>query len=151
MLFLLVGVVYDRAHHREIEGFGGLASIMPVYTGLATVGIFASLGLPGLAGFVSEAMCLIGSYQTFPILTVISASGIIVTAAFFLWTLQRVFLGPVNEKYRTMPDVTGREVFCLVPFGALCVILGVAPMLLLNWMNSSTIGLLEIITHTRLR
>jgi NADH-quinone oxidoreductase subunit M len=151
MLFLLVGVVYDRAHHREIEGFGGLAATMPVYTGLATVGIFASLGLPGLAGFVSEAMCLIGSYQTFPLLTVISASGIIITAAFFLWTLQRVFLGPVNEKYRAMPDVNGREVFCLIPFGALCVILGVAPMLLLNWMNPSTKALLDIITHSGLR
>ncbi|MFO0983211.1 MAG: NADH-quinone oxidoreductase subunit M [Planctomycetota bacterium] len=148
MLFLLVGVVYDRAHHREIEGFGGLATTMPVYTGLATLGIFASLGLPGLAGFVSEAMCLIGSYQTFPVITVISTTGIIVTAAFFLWTLQRVFLGPVNEKYRTMPDVNPREVFCLVPFGVLCILLGIVPNLLLYWMGPATQDLLKIITKS---
>src|SRR4029078_8817111 len=62
MMFFLVGVVYDRAHHRELSRFGGLATTMPVYTGFSTVGMFANLGLPGLCGFVGEVMVLIGSF-----------------------------------------------------------------------------------------
>ncbi len=134
MLFLLVGVIYDRAHHREINGFGGLAQIMPRYMGLATVGIFASLGLPGLAGFVSEALSLVGAWEVYPVFTIISLTGLVVTAAFFLWTIQRVFLGPLNEKYKEMPDVDTRETFCLVPLAILCVVLGVFPYLLIDWM-----------------
>jgi NADH-quinone oxidoreductase subunit M len=133
MLFLLVGVIYDRAHHRDINGFGGLGSVMPTYTGLTTVGFFASLGLPGLSGFVSEACCLLGAWKTYPVLTIISTLGIIITAAFFLWTIQRVFLGPLNQKYKDYSDTDGREIFCLVPPGFLCILLGVAPFLFINW------------------
>jgi NADH-quinone oxidoreductase subunit M len=133
MLFLLVGVIYDRAHHRDINGFGGIASQMPVYMGMSTIGIFASLGLPGLSGFVSEALCLVGAWQTFPILTIISTLGIVITAAFFLWTIQRVYLGPLNEKYKDYPDTDARELFCLIPLGFLCILLGVMPYLLINW------------------
>jgi len=145
MLFLLVGVIYDRAHHRDINGFGGLASRMPRYMGFAIVGIFASLGLPGLAGFVSEALCLLGAWEVYPLLTVISLSGLIVTAAFFLWTIQRIFLGPLNEKYKDMPDADGREIFCLVPLAFLCVLLGVFPYLLIDWMWPSLQNLLSFL------
>jgi NADH-quinone oxidoreductase subunit M len=65
MLFLLVGVIYDRAHHRDIEGFGGLAAIMPIYTGVTALAFFASMGLPGLSGFISEVLVLLGSWQKF--------------------------------------------------------------------------------------
>ena len=135
LLFLLVGVVYDRAHHREIEGFGGLANVAPTYTGLSTLGFFAALGLPGMSGFVSEALVLIGAWEVFPIMTSLAVIGIVITAAFLLWTLQRVFLGPLNEKYKDMPDVNGRELFTLVPLAFLCVLLGVVPMLLLGHMD----------------
>lgn len=135
LLFLLVGVVYDRAHHREIEGFGGLASVAPTYTGLSTLGFFAALGLPGMSGFVSEALVLIGAWEVFPIMTCLAVIGIVITAAFLLWTLQRVFLGPLNEKYKDMPDVNGRELFTLVPLAFLCILLGIAPMLLLGHMD----------------
>src|SRR5438034_4192567 len=74
MLFLLVGVVYDRAHHRDIEGFGGLAAIMPVYTGVTALAFFASMGLPGLSGFISEVLVLLGSWQKFPVLTILGGS-----------------------------------------------------------------------------
>jgi len=134
MLFLLVGVVYDRAHHRDLNGFGGLGSKMPVYTGLMTVGVFASMGLPGLAGFVGEALSLLGAWEVYPVYVLISLSGLIVTAAFFLWTIQRVFLGPLNEKYKAIQDVDGREIFCLVPLAFLCVLLGIFPFLLIDWM-----------------
>ncbi len=137
MLFLLVGVVYDRAHHREIAKFGGLAGHMPMYASLAFLGIFTSLGLPGLAGFWGEAFALIGCYEQFPRITVISTLGLIVTAAFFLTTIRKVFFGPPQEKYLGFPDLSLREWTCLAPFGALCILLGVAPFLLTKWMQPS--------------
>ena len=135
MLFLLVGVAYDRAHHREIEGFGGLAGVAPLYTGITTVGFFAALGLPGMSGFVSEFLVLVGAWEVYPVLTSLAVIGIVVTAAFLLWTLQRVFLGPLNEKYKDFPEVNGREIFTLVPLGFLCILLGVVPALLLDHMD----------------
>jgi NADH-quinone oxidoreductase subunit M len=144
LLFLLVGVAYERAHHREIEGFGGLASVAPVYTGVTTLGFFAALGLPGMSGFVSEVLVLIGAWQVRPVLASIAVIGIVVTAAFLLWTLQRVFLGPLNEKYRGFPDVTGREIFTMAPLAFLCVLLGVAPFLLLDWMAPTLEGLRKL-------
>jgi len=137
MLFLLVGVAYDRAHHREIEGFGGLASVAPVYTGLTTLGFFAALGLPGMSGFVSEFLVLVGAWEVYPVLTSLAVIGIVVTAAFLLWTLQRVFLGPLNEKYKDFADVTFREKFTLVPLAFLCVLLGIVPSLLLGHMDTT--------------
>jgi NADH-quinone oxidoreductase subunit M len=146
MLFLLVGVIYDRAHHREIARFGGLASHMPMYASLAFLGIFTSLGLPGLAGFWGEALALLGSWEHFPIITAISTVGLIVTAAFFLMTIRKVFFGPAQERYRDYPDVSLREWTCLAPFGALCVVMGVFPMLLLTWMRPSIEALLHVMT-----
>jgi NADH-quinone oxidoreductase subunit M len=137
LLFAIVGVAYDRAHHREIEGFGGLASVAPMYTGLTTLGFFAALGLPGMSGFVSEVLVLIGTWQVRPVMAAMAVIGIIVTAAFLLWTLQRVFLGPLNEKYKAFPDMNGREMFVMAPLAFLCVLLGVAPYLLLDWVAPS--------------
>jgi len=137
MLFLLVGVIYDRAHHREIAKFGGLAGQMPMYSGIAFLGIFTSLGLPGLAGFWGEALALIGCYEQFPKITVLSTIGLIVTAAFFLVTIRKVFFGPAQEKHASFPDLSLREWTCLAPFGALCILLGVAPFLLTKWMQPS--------------
>jgi NADH-quinone oxidoreductase subunit M len=137
LLFAIVGVAYDRAHHREIEGFGGLSSVAPVYTGLTTLGFFAALGLPGMSGFVSEVLVLIGTWQVRPVVASLAVIGIVVTAAFLLWTLQRVFLGPLNEKYKDFPDMTGREMFVMAPLAFLCVLLGVAPYLYLDWVAPS--------------
>src|SRR5204862_438842 len=72
MLFLLVGVIYDRAHHRDINGFGGLASLLPVYTGVTGLAFFAAMGLPGLSAFISEVLVLLGAWQAYPGLTVIA-------------------------------------------------------------------------------
>ena len=141
VLFLIVGVIYDRAHHRDLNGFGGLAQVMPKYWALTTLGFFAALGLPGLAGFVSEAMTLLGAYNSpregFKALVLISVIGIVITAAFLLWAMQRVFLGPLNEKYKDFRDMTAREIFCQAPFLFLCVFLGIAPWYLLDWMQPS--------------
>ncbi len=134
LLFLIVGVAYDRAHHREIDGFGGLAKLAPVYLGVTSIGMFAALGLPGMSGFVSEALVLFGAWQTYPVMASLAVLGIVITAAFILWTLQRVFLGPLNEKYdsENFPDVTGRELFTMIPLAFLCVLFGVVPGILLD-------------------
>jgi len=145
--FLVVGVIYDRAHHRDLNAFGGIGQVMPRYWALSTVAFFASLGLPGLAGFVSEAMTLIGAFQSedprFQVLVLISCLGVVLTGAYILWALQRVFLGPLNEKYKGYPDINLREMASLVPLLFLCILLGVAPFLLLDWMDTSVVELMR--------
>jgi NADH-quinone oxidoreductase subunit M len=148
MLFLLVGVIYDRAHHRDIEGFGGLALQMPIYTGIVMVAFFASLGLPGLSGFISEALVFIGAYPVFKTLTLIAVAGIVITAGYWLWTIQRMFLGSLNEKYKTLPDVSGRELFTLVPLGIIVIVLGVYPAPLLNMMSQSLDWVVRLATRS---
>ena len=137
MLFLLVGVVYDRAHHRDLNGFGGLGTKMPIYTGITTLAFMASLGLPGLSGFVGEALALLGAYSKFKMLTILSTIGIVVGAAYFLWTLQRVFLGELNPKYADIPEINKREIATLVPLGILTIVLGVWPSIAINMFNKA--------------
>ena len=148
VLFLIVGVIYDRAHHRDLNGFGGLAQVMPRYWALTTLGFFAALGLPGLAGFVSEYWTLQGAFGsthldlTVPVL--LSTIGIVITAAFLLWAMQRVFLGNLNPKYKDYHDISAREIFCQAPFLFLCVLLGIFPFFLIDWMRPS----IEILVNT---
>ncbi|HYD48001.1 MAG TPA: NADH-quinone oxidoreductase subunit M [Terriglobales bacterium] len=137
MLFLLVGVIYDRAHHRQIEGFGGIASVMPVYTGFTALAFFAALGLPGLSAFISEVLVLLGTWQKYPGLTAIGASAVVLTAGYMLWMMQRVFLGKTNEKYVALPEINARELVTLVPLAVIVVILGVYPRPALDLMQAS--------------
>jgi NADH-quinone oxidoreductase subunit M len=142
MLFLLVGVIYDRAHHRDIDGFGGLAAIMPVYTGITALAFFAALGLPGLSAFISEVLVLLGAWRPYPAYTVIGASAVILTAGYMLWTMQRIYLGKPNEKYLSLPDINSREFWVtLVPLGAIVVVLGVYPHAVLNLQHVTLVEL----------
>jgi NADH-quinone oxidoreductase subunit M len=153
MCFFLVGVIYDRAHHREINRFGGLWLSMPIYGSLATLGFFASLGLPGLCGFIGEIWVVIATFsaeQIHPWMTwakpmaIIAATGAILTAGYILWMIQRVYLGKRREEYAHFPEATAREVFILTPFAALAVVLGILPQqTLFNFMN----GTLDHITR----
>jgi NADH-quinone oxidoreductase subunit M len=127
MLFILVGVIYDRAHHRNIDGFGGLARQMPVYAGLTAVAFFAGLGLPGLSGFVSEFMCFVGAFPVFRTIVIISTLGILLNATYFLWAYQRIFFGKLNEEYADLPDINGRELLAVVPLAVITIFLGVYP------------------------
>jgi NADH-quinone oxidoreductase subunit M len=145
MLFFLVGVVYDRAHHRQIDGFGGLGAVVPVYTFFITVAFFASLGLPGFSGFIAEAMVFLGSFDVFRTIVLVAASGIIIVAAFHLWALQRVFLGPLNPKYAQLEEINAREIFCLTPLALIAFFLGVYPIPVLNLMNSSLLKLVDVV------
>jgi NADH-quinone oxidoreductase subunit M len=137
MLFLIVGVVYDRAHHRNIEGFGGLAAQVPEYTGLLGLAFFASLGLPGLCGFVAEFTVFMGALPRFQVLTMISATSVIITAAYYLWAIQRMMLGKLNQKYASMPDVNWRERLTLYPLGVLVIFFGFYPKLVLDLIQTS--------------
>jgi NADH-quinone oxidoreductase subunit M len=147
MLFLIVGVVYDRAHTRGLNEFGGLMNQMPRYAAVMTVAFFAALGLPGLSGFVSEAFSLLGAFQTFRTLTIIGAVTIVITAGYMLWVLQRVFLGPLPDKWKILTDMNGRELAMLVPLAAIVIFLGVYPAPLINLMNTSMNYLADLLQH----
>jgi NADH-quinone oxidoreductase subunit M len=134
-LFLLVGVIYDRAHHRDMERFGGIAKELPEYSGITGLTFFASLGLPGLAGFIAEFMVLVGSFPVFLTYTVISATAVIITAAYYLWAMQRVFLGKLNPAYAGFPDVNWRERLTLYPLVAAMIFLGFYPQFILHAIN----------------
>jgi NADH-quinone oxidoreductase subunit M len=147
MLFLIVGVIYDRAHTRGLNEFGGLMNQMPRYAGAMTVAFFAALGLPGLSGFISEMFSLLGAFQTFRTLTIIGAATIVLTAAYMLWVLQRVFLGPLPEKWKDLTDMNGRETFMLATLGVIVVFFGIYPAPILNLMNSSLNTLAALLQH----
>jgi NADH-quinone oxidoreductase subunit M len=152
MLFLLVGVIYDRAHHRNIDGFGGLWTQMPQYGALTALAFMASLGLPGLSGFVSEFLSFAGGFQAgtptykfdilpgreidsdlwFKWLTGISVGGVVLGAGYFLWSYQKVFQGPLNPKYANLEDMNIREMICIWPLAIVAVVLGIYPSLYLD-------------------
>ena len=151
MLFTLVGVVYDRVHTRDLDKFGGLASEMPLYTAFVGFAFMASLGLPGLSGFWGEAMTFIGAFPRYRVMTMIAATGVIVTAAYHLWALQRMFLGKFREEWRQnkylepfggkFPEINGRELLSLAPLAVLVLVLGFWPRPLLNLIDK---GALEV-------
>lgn len=145
MLFLLTGVIYDRAHHRDIDRFGGLAVQMPIYAGITSLAFFAGLGLPGLNSFISEALCFLGAFNVYRWTTAIATSGIVFTAGYFLWTYQRMFLGPLNTKYSDLPEINGRELFTLIPLGAIVVFLGIYPSPVLNMMTITMYNLIVMV------
>src|SRR5579875_732650 len=132
MLFFCVGVIYDHAHTREIAVFGGVAKRMPLLATLFTFAGLASLGLPGLAGFIAEYMTFTSSYASWPVVTIISVFTMILTASYLLWMLKRVFYGPFNVKWDHLPDASVREAIPLFVLAALIVLVGVYPAVLIN-------------------
>jgi len=140
-LFLIVGILYDRAHHRDIDSFGGLAHIMPRYAVWTAIAFFAALGLPGLSGFISEVLVFLGAFKTWPLITAFSATGVVLTAAYILWTYQRIFLGKINEKYASLPDINRREMLTLAPLVVIVFILGVYPKVMLDIMNATLVSI----------
>ena len=137
MLFILVGVIYERAHHREIAGFGGLAAQMPIFTGITAVAFFAGLGLPGLSGFISEAMCFIGAFPVYRGIVIASTIGILLNAAYFLWAFQRIFFGELNEKYTKLPEINRLELFTVVPLLIITLFFGIYPAPYLDVISST--------------
>jgi NADH-quinone oxidoreductase subunit M len=150
MLFLIVGVIYDRSHTRGLDDFGGLALQMPVYTGFVTVAFFAAIGLPSLSGFISEAFVFLGSFSVEGIrtLSIVSTLGILLGAGYMLWTLQRVYLGKLNEKWNKLTDLDLREYVMFIPLTVIIIFLGVYPSAMLNIMNTSVNSLVKFMSNS---
>ena len=159
MLFLLVGMIYDRAHHRWIIypddykdkdligkfGFGGIANVMPVFSGFIVLAFFAGLGLPSLSAFISEALCFIGGFSVFKVITVLATVGILLNAVYFLRAYQNVFMGSVNEKYSNLKDINKREIITLVPLAFFIIVFGVYPSPLIDLIKPSMQNIIDII------
>jgi NADH-quinone oxidoreductase subunit M len=127
-LFLLVGMIYERRHTRELAAFGGLWKVVPTYSVALLLVMLASAGLPGLNGFVGEFLILVGSFRTLPWATTVATSGLVLGALYLLWMYQRMIFGPVvHEENRALTDLSGRELAVITPVIALCILMGLYP------------------------
>jgi len=132
-LFLIVGMIYDRAHTRMISDFGGVAKVMPVFAVMFMIATLASIGLPGLNGFVGEFLILNGSFVSTlyanKVFAVLAALGVILAAVYMLWMYQRVMFGPITNKVNEkLQDINAREIGLLVPLVIFMVWIGVRPV-----------------------
>jgi NADH-quinone oxidoreductase subunit M len=147
-LFLLVGVIYERTHTREIADYGGIAKIVPIFSFALMFASLSSVGLPGLNGFVGEFLILLGSFKS-PVLnswwyTVFAASGVIFAAVYLLWMYQRVVFGEVkHEKLYELKDMNGREIFILIPIFIFIVWIGIYPSTFLKVSQKTTEKVIE--------
>ncbi|RXF67010.1 complex I subunit 4 family protein [Arcticibacter tournemirensis] len=159
MLFFLVGVLYDRVHDRQIPNFRGLALIMPKYTVFIMIAFFASLGLPGFSAFIAEAFSLIGAFTSESVngllprwMAVCGSIGILLSAGYLLWTLQRMFFGETRlmggEAWKSaLTDVNGREVLALSTLALFALVLGIMPSLAFDKMNFSVLELIRLVNQ----
>ena len=151
MLFFLAGVIYNRVHDRGINHFRGLTTIMPRYAAFVIIAFFASLGLPGFSAFIGEAFSLTGAFKSASVngnlphwMAICGSVGILLGAAYFLWTLQRMFFGTLNLKggsvWKTaLTDPNFREKLTLMPLAFIALILGIMPSLVFDKINESVV------------
>jgi NADH-quinone oxidoreductase subunit M len=143
-LFLFVALLERRSGGlRGLDDFGGLRKIIPVFTGLMGISIFSSLGLPGLNGFVGEFLIFKGVFPLAPWAAALSTIGLLVTAIFLLTLIQRVFCGPLNERWAKMPDLTTAERFLVLPSIALMFVLGIWPQFILGAVDATVVKLVQ--------
>lgn len=153
MMFLLIGILYERSHHRWIvkpdgtKGFGGLYTQLPKYSIVFIIAMFASLGLPGLSGFISEALIFLGIYQKYTTITVIALFGLLIGAAYLLWMFKRMFFGEVNEDCKSYADMNAREMFYMAPLCIAVIIFGIYPSPVLDIMKASVGQLVSLLAQ----
>jgi NADH-quinone oxidoreductase subunit M len=145
-LFLVVGMVYERTHSRELSDLGGLSRPMPWLAGCFLVIVLSSLGLPGLNNFVGEFLVVLGTLLSNRLLGVLAASGIVLAAIYLLWSYQRAMLGAPSERNREHRDLSLREVAILAPVLALLLVFGLQPNLLLDRITPTTSA---VVQHVR--
>ena len=127
-LFLLVGMIYERRHTREISAFGGITKVMPLFAVAFMIATLSSIALPGTNGFVGEFLILLGAWKTSPILTAIATLGVIFGAVYMLWMFQRVMFGPLkNEENQKLKDLNFRELAVLAPLIVAVFGMGILP------------------------
>ncbi len=136
-LFLLAGSVWSRAETYELDELGGLAGRAPAMTGAVVLAAFASLGLPGLAGFVAEFQIFAGTFAIYPAVAAVALVGLVITAALFLRMIQRAFLGALPERWASWPELSRTETLALAPVLALIVLIGVAPAWVLDVIDTT--------------
>ena len=145
-LFLLIGMIYERRHSRELAAYGGIAKVVPVFATLLTVVTLSSIGLPGTNGFISEFLVMVGSFKTYPYLTTVSAIGVILGAAYMLWALQRIIYNPLDKRENEhLTDLNWREVALLVPVLAAILWLGLYPKPVLARMEAATTSFVQTV------
>jgi NADH-quinone oxidoreductase subunit M len=139
-------VIYERTHDRTIAKMGGVAGVMPVYAVAFGFFVFASAGLPGLSGFVGEFLVLVGSFAFHPAVATVATVCMIFAAAYLLWMYQRVVFGELSDFFKGLghhlTDMTPTEILTLAPLGALVVVFGIAPGLLLDLVSGSVANVL---------
>ncbi|GIW89119.1 MAG: oxidoreductase [Isosphaeraceae bacterium] len=135
-MFFLVGVIYDRAHTRDLAKLGGLWNVMPIYGAIGLVIFFGSMGLPGLCGFIAEVFVVLSAFHFNRLLAVVAALAVVLTAGYILWTIQRVWLGR-NDHWKGLPDMDRRELVIAAPLVVLTVVMGIFPQAILSWASPS--------------
>jgi NADH-quinone oxidoreductase subunit M len=146
-LFLFVALIEKRSGGlRGLDDFGGIRKVVPVFTGLMGIAVFSSLGLPGLNGFVGEFLVFKGVFPLAPWAAAIATVGLLVTAIFLITLIQRVFCGPLNERWAKLPDLSLRERALVVPSIALMFVLGIWPQLILGHIDATVMDLVHHIT-----
>lgn len=150
MLFLIVGIIYERTGTRNIESFGGISISMPRYFGVSLVAFFAAIGLPGLNSFISEFLVFMGGFSsdTITTLTAIALLGIVLGAVLFLRTIQKVFLGKTQTEYEHLNDLNIREMIMLIPLALIIITLGVYPSLLLDIFSGQVHSIIQILEES---
>ncbi len=145
-LFFLVGMLYERRHSRLIDAYGGIARVVPLLAAVLTIVSLSSIGLPGTNGFVGEFLVLVGSYQTYPMATIIATTGVIVAAAYLLWALQRIIYNPLDKhENEKLTDLTPRELAVLLPLLAVILWIGVYPQPILRRMEPSARAFIQLV------
>jgi NADH-quinone oxidoreductase subunit M len=135
-LFLLIGMIYERRHTRLIDDFGGIARVVPMFAVLLTFVTLASIAVPGTNGFIGEFLVLIGSFRTYPVLSLIATTVIIIAAAYLLWAIQRILFNPLDKPVNEhIPDLNRREMLVMVPLVAAMLWIGVYPAPVLRRMQ----------------
>tara|TARA_B100001750_G_C15166517_1_gene427079 strand:- start:70 stop:648 length:579 start_codon:yes stop_codon:yes gene_type:complete len=147
LLFLLVGLIYEKANTRHIPDLGGLANKMPLVTVGLLIGGLASLGLPGLSGFPAEITVFLGTFQVWSWLTAISAFGIVFTAGYILWTIQRTVFGPISSRFSKVQDINMVEgipiLVLIIPIFAI----GIYPALITNALSIGVLPIIESVQN----
>jgi NADH-quinone oxidoreductase subunit M len=146
LLFVMVGVIYDRAHTRQISDLSGLAHQMPITATIFVIAGLASLGLPTMSGFVAELLVFLGSVSAFEVQTVLAVIGILLSAGYVLWTVQRVFFGPENPRWASLPDADNWwEWLSMASLVALIIAVGIYPSLIVDTLENGVTRTLGII------